>query len=82
MFFAEPPGGVPKAQTQATSCGTVKLARDHWDPAYAPGTPIVAKEGRNYVLRIDKALFMKQIGNFQDTPQLSPHFLPLLRAFY
>ena len=44
MFFAEPPGGVPKAQTQATSCGTVKLARDHWDPAYAPGTPIVAKE--------------------------------------
>ena len=46
MFFAEPPGGVPKAQTQATSCGTVKLARDHWDPAYAPGTPIVAKEGK------------------------------------
>ena len=49
MFFAEPPGGVPKAQTQATSCGTVKLARDHWDPAYAPGTPIVAKEGRYYI---------------------------------
>ena len=37
IFFAEPPGSVPKAQTQATSCGTVKLARDHCDPAYAPG---------------------------------------------
>ena len=30
------PDGVPNAQTQATSCGTVKLAKDHCDPAYAP----------------------------------------------
>ena len=30
------PDGVPNAQTQATSWGTVKLAKDHCDPAYAP----------------------------------------------